>query len=148
MRLNYISLADDTGYAFAGRRYLELLQAAGVDVCAVPMLPASDLDTNQGTTRSIRMRPPSSTPFLSTTHLVRKLRSVANFAPRIGITVWETARPPLHWPALLDTLDAPIVPTEWNRRVFSEAGVSVPIHVLPHASEFEGRLLDKRMSTA
>ena len=72
-------------------------------------------------------------------HLLQRLESEGNFARRIGMTVWETTRLPQHWPALLHSLDAIIVPTEWNRRVFTQAGITVPIHILPHASEFEGR---------
>jgi glycosyltransferase involved in cell wall biosynthesis len=56
----------------------------------------------------------------------------------VGMTVWETDRLPRHWPPILNALDGVIVPTEWNRRVFLESGVRVPVSVVPHASQFAG----------
>jgi glycosyltransferase involved in cell wall biosynthesis len=50
-------------------------------------------------------------------------------------TVWETDRVPAHWPGLLNRCDGVIVPTEWNAEVFRAGGVTVPIGVVPHASE-------------
>jgi glycosyltransferase involved in cell wall biosynthesis len=35
------------------------------------------------------------------------------------------------WPDLLNRCDAIITPTEWNRQVFQDNGVTVPIHVVP-----------------
>ena len=52
--------------------------------------------------------------------------------PLIAHTVWETDRMPDHWPALLNAVDRIVVPTEWNRGVFTEGGVTAPITVLPH----------------
>ena len=56
----------------------------------------------------------------------------------IGYTVWETTKPPDHWKDLINQLDHLLVPTEWNKRIFREHGITVPIDVLPHLSEFEG----------
>ncbi len=54
--------------------------------------------------------------------------------PLVGHTVWETDRLPQHWPALLNTVDLVIVPTEWNRGVFAASGVQVPLAVVPHVA--------------
>lgn len=37
------------------------------------------------------------------------------------------------WPELLNRCNAVIVPSEWNKKVFAENGVTVPIHVVPLA---------------
>ncbi|WP_026221360.1 hypothetical protein [Ancylobacter sp. FA202] len=50
----------------------------------------------------------------------------------LGHTVWETDRLPGHSPALINRLDAVIVPSEWNRQVFRDSGVVIPIWVVPH----------------
>lgn len=51
----------------------------------------------------------------------------------IGLTVTETDAIP-EWLALrLNRLNGIIVPTDWNRSVFRESGVTVPIGVVPHA---------------
>jgi glycosyltransferase involved in cell wall biosynthesis len=57
----------------------------------------------------------------------------------LGYTVWELERLPNHWPAILNLLDGVLVPCRWNRRVFEDSGVTVPIHVVPHISQFEDR---------
>jgi glycosyltransferase involved in cell wall biosynthesis len=53
----------------------------------------------------------------------------------IGHTVWETTAIPSHWRALLNMVDHLIVPCAWNKKVFQEGGVTVPISVVPHIVE-------------
>ena len=50
----------------------------------------------------------------------------------IGYTVWETDRLPGHWPPLLNLVDQVLVACRWNKSVFQQCGVSVPIDVIPH----------------
>ena len=70
--------------------------------------------------------------------LMRWLRERGVHGPAIAMTVWETSRLPPHWAGLLNRADALIVPSAWNRSVFLESGVRVPVYVLPHVSEFDG----------
>lgn len=56
----------------------------------------------------------------------------------IGYTVWETTKLPAHWINIINNLDRLLVPTEWNKSVFKESGIEIPIDVLPHLSEFCG----------
>lgn len=49
-----------------------------------------------------------------------------------GYTVWETDRIPRHWPACLNAMDTIIVPCTWNKQVFEQGGVHVPVRVVPH----------------
>ena len=53
----------------------------------------------------------------------------------IGYSVWETSHLPRHWPDLLNQLNALLVPCQWNREVFAQSGVRIPIHVIPHLLE-------------
>jgi hypothetical protein len=50
----------------------------------------------------------------------------------VGAVQWPASRPPRGW---VDTVNAHaqscVVPSEWNRQVFADAGVHVPIHVVP-----------------
>jgi hypothetical protein len=50
----------------------------------------------------------------------------------VGAVQWPASRPPGGW---VDAINAHaqscVVPSEWNRLVFAEAGVRVPIHVVP-----------------
>ena len=51
-----------------------------------------------------------------------------------GYTVWETDCVPRHWLACLNAMDTIIVPCDWNREVFEQGGVRVPVRVVPHAA--------------
>ena len=51
----------------------------------------------------------------------------------IGFTVTETSRIPWWLAPQLNELDAVVTASRWNARVITEAGVSVPVHVVPHA---------------
>ena len=62
------------------------------------------------------------------------VRSVVPDGPLIAHTVWESDRLPRHWSALLNDTDLVIVPTRWNRDVFTNSGVSAPIAVVPHVA--------------
>lgn len=50
----------------------------------------------------------------------------------IGYCVWELARIPDDWIAPLALVDELWVPTEFVRRAFADAGVKLPIRVVPH----------------
>ena len=50
----------------------------------------------------------------------------------IGFTVTETNRVPRWLAEQMSELDAIVTATEWNKQMFVESGVDVPIHVLPH----------------
>ena len=58
--------------------------------------------------------------------------------PIVGHTVWETTAVPAHWPPLLNAVDRLFVPCHWNKTVFTEGGVTVPIDVIPHIAEATG----------
>lgn len=146
--LKYVSWGDTTGYAVAAKAYVRALIAANVPLTWSPMLTGRNLYE----------------PYLSRQWSCAKLASVCNrvidydtvlihtvpeYYPAVireareaghrvlGYTVWELERLPSHWPAILNQLDGVIVPCRWNAQVFRDSGVSVPIHVVPHLSQFE-----------
>lgn len=146
--LKYISWGDNTGYAIAAKTYVRALIEAGIDLTWTPML------TGLGNYE----------PYFSTTWPCPILGSVCNrnidydtvlihtipeYYPEwiaqerrpnrriFGYTVWELERLPDHWPPILNQLDGVIVPCSWNVDIFRNSGVTVPIHVVPHLSQFE-----------
>ncbi len=50
----------------------------------------------------------------------------------IGYTVWETTRLPGHFSALINQVDRVLVPSVFNKPVFEDSGVKIPIRVVPH----------------
>jgi glycosyltransferase involved in cell wall biosynthesis len=146
--LKYISWGDTTGYAVAAKSYVKALMAAGVELTWAPMLTGAGPYEAYGATdwpcaqlgsvcnRSI----PYDTVLI---HTVPEYYSQWLAQERIpgrrilGYTVWELERLPDHWPAILNQLDGVIVPCRWNVDAFRRSGVTVPIHVVPHLSQFE-----------
>ena len=148
--LKYISWGDTTGYAVAAKSYVRALVDAGVDLTWTPMLTGKNLyEAYPGTEwpcpklQSVCNR--------ETAYDTVLIHTVPEYYPEwiekerrpgrriLGYTVWELERLPDHWPAILNRLDGVIVPCRWNLEVFRQSGVTVPIHVVPHLSQFEAQ---------
>jgi glycosyltransferase involved in cell wall biosynthesis len=146
--LKYVSWGDNTGYATAAKSYVRALIDAGMNITWVPMMPGPkgyevyvdhscpcqelnavcNLDIDYDTVL-IHTVPEYYPEWIAKEHkLGRRI---------LGYTVWELERLPDHWPTILNQLDGVIVPCHWNLEVFRNSGVTVPIHVVPHLSQFE-----------
>lgn len=147
--LKYISFGNTTGYAVAAKSYIRALVDAGVALTWTPMMPGKNLSGPAPT-------PTWSCPKLAGAyHRVLDydtvlIHTVPEYYPRwieqerregrkiLGYTVWELERLPDHWPSILNQLDGVLVPCRWNQEVFRRSGVTVPIQVVPHLSQFTG----------
>jgi len=148
--LRYVSWGDTTGYAVAAKAYLRLLAEAGVPVTWTPMRPGRRRYRAWTGTAwpEPGLAPLCNRPLAYDTVLVH---TVPEYYPDfiaearaggrriLGYTVWELERLPDHWPAILNQLDGVLVPCRWNADSFRRSGVTVPIHVVPHVSQFEAR---------
>lgn len=147
--LKYISYADNSGYAIAAKSYIRALASAGVELTWLPMLargkvyePVAAGEWGWPTLNRLGNRPLDYDTVLI--HTVPEYypgmieRERAPGRRILGYTVWELERLPEHWPDILNRLDGVIVPCRWNAEVFRRSGVTVPIHVVPHLSQFEG----------
>ena len=146
--LKYISWGDTTGYAVAAKSYVRALIDAKVALTWTPMLPGRGMYEAQDT-------PTWSCPKLATVcnraldYDTVLIHTVPEYYPDwiereraagrrvFGYTVWELESLPSHWPAILNRLSGVLVPCAWNATVFRRSGVRVPIHVVPHLSQFE-----------
>lgn len=148
--LKYMSWGDSTGYAVAAKAYLRALIDAGIPLTWSPMLAGSRRYEPYTGTRwpcpqleTICNRPiPHDTALIHTVpeYYLDWLQPERETGARVfGYTVWELERLPDHWPAILNRLDGVLVPCRWNADVFRNSGVTVPIHVVPHLSQFEGQ---------
>lgn len=145
--LRYISWGDATGYAIAAKSYLRALMGAGIDLTWTPMLTdKGDYEIYEGTNWPC--------PILTTVcnrdinYDTVLIHTVPEYYPYwidreramgrrvLGYTVWELEWLPHHWPDILNRLDGVLVPCRWNVEVFRRSGVTVPIHVVPHLSQF------------
>jgi len=149
--IRYVSLHEDSGYGEAGQRYMLALQQLGVPLTWTPMV------RGRGWGRGFGYE-----PFRGESVGEPKLDALCNapipydvlllhlppeYYPRwaseapgkmlVGCTVWETDKLPRHWPRLLNATDLLLVPSDWNRDVFRESGVTTPIRVVPHCLRTE-----------
>ena len=148
--IKYISFCGAGGYGVAAKTYLWHLIKAGMPVTWAPIIPGG----GSGPAHDARACGDIEDPGLkSVCHIdipydlviVHTVPEYYTFWKSreagkkiIGMTVWETDILPRHWRDLINILDGVIVPTEWNKKIFQQCGVAVPIYVLPHISEFHG----------
>jgi len=143
--IKFVSIHEPNGYGEAARRYIAGLAAAGVPLTWTPMVRGRawglGYEPYEGTASDSPLGALCNRPLDYDTVIVH---TVPEYFPAwrsreagkriVGLTVWETDRPPAHWPALLNAMDLLLVPCEWNRDVFRRHGVTTRIEVVPHAA--------------
>ncbi len=138
--LRYLAEGGTTGYVTAALRLVAALRAAGVDIELLEWTYAHLRGRGSAIphARDEQGRPPRSAATTPTVmHLVPEhLEQVSGLAtgPLVVHTVWETDRLPSGWPAILNSCQGVIVPSEWNREIFAASGVRTPIEVIPHVA--------------
>ncbi len=145
--IKYISLAEPSGYGVAATRCVQALARAGYEVTWTPMIGGhpSPPYYRPFTGAAVGGHPLDPFCHRPLSYDVVIVHTVPEYFPYwveaergravIGHTVWETTAIPAHWASLLNAVDRLWVPTDWNRRVFVEGGVTVPIDVIPHIAE-------------
>jgi len=142
--LRYVSRDDNSGYAVAGRRCIDALATAGLDVTWEPQ----PNEWGQRATVGPRTPPslleryrPDAVSDITVLHTMPEwwagLRSSFGRSQYIGHTVWELEQYPDSWHRTAFAADRLWVPTEWNRRTFQRGAVKQPIDVLPHVISSE-----------
>ena len=146
--LKYVAWGDNTGYAIAAKSYMRALIDGGINMTWAPMMPGSTgyeadvahVGACHGLETVCNRDIEYDTVLIHTVpeYYPEWIAKERRLGRRIlGYTVWELERLPDHWPAILNQLDGVIVPCRWNVDVFRNSGVTVPIHLVPHLSQFE-----------
>lgn len=144
--LKYISWGDNTGYAVAAKSYVRALVSSGASLTWTPMLPGPRLRLGFDPYEARTWPEPDLEPLCNSPidYDVVLMHTVPEYYPYwlqregapgrrfYGYTVFELDRIPPSWPAILNRLDGVLVPCAWNVEIFRAAGVTVPIHVVPH----------------
>lgn len=145
--IKYYSFWEPSGYGAAGRRYLSGLLQTGIPVSWTPLVPGREWGMWYQLFKGTAVGDPVLDQIcnLSIDYDTVVVHTMPEYFPFclqrereakvFGLTVWETTRLPKHWPQLLNAMHGLMVPCQWNRRVFFDSGVQVPIAVVPHAFE-------------
>lgn len=127
---------DNSGYARANRGNILALHNAGVPITINPISFESarpDLGKDGDTLKSLvnsgidyNVNITHTTPEFWKDNLIE---GVTN----IGYTIWETTKLHPEWPKYINnSVDKVLVGCEWNKEVFKDSGVVIPIGVVPH----------------
>jgi len=147
--VKYVSFFDreGSGYSNAAKRYILGLDALGVPVTWTPTnpeghrgpLPYQPIECRAAGDPELQRFCGRDIPYDTVV-----VHMVPEYFPEwverepgkrmFGYTVWETDCVPRHWLACLNAMDTIIVPCDWNREVFEQGGVRVPVRVVPHAA--------------
>ncbi len=154
--IKYYSMLEPSGYGLSAIAYIESLLAMGARVHWAPLVQGRNgyvpwawliepqqqvrllIEECVGTQSRVDALVECLKPTKSYQCIV--MHTVPEYWPQliepegyhIGYSVWETSRLPQHFHALINQLDKVLVPTEFNRSVFEQSGISIPIDVVPH----------------
>ena len=131
-----------SGYAEASRQYALALHEAGVPVTLTPVefskvepdLGADGERLRQLCNRSIEY---DTVLVSSTPDVWAGITQDEQDKRIIGMTAWETTKLHPVWASACNRVDAVWVPCTWNRDVFQQSGVQVPVEVVPHISQVD-----------
>jgi glycosyltransferase involved in cell wall biosynthesis len=138
--IKYIApMLDNSGYAKAARGYIIALHKQGVPLTLSPIsFEQSHPDLGESSkiiNFLINKDIDYDTVIIHTTpEFWSKYREEGK--TNIGYTVWETDALHPDWPVYINsTVSKVLVPCDWNRAVFVNSGVTVPVEVVPHVVE-------------
>ncbi len=128
------TFASPTGYSSSSRSIVAALSEAGVPVRPLYLFDADAAEQIYGPIppliRSLQ-RLPIRLDVPQVVYGRGELFCKNSGAFRIGFTMLETDRLPLHWVEQANLMDEVWTPTSWGREVFAASGVTRPISVVP-----------------
>lgn len=134
MKVNLVgAFLDSSGYAQFARNWAVAMHNAGWDLSLEPISFEQTHASHgkQGEICSMLLSKPPRQPDINIINMIPKVYQ--NFkktgAMNIAFTMFETSRIPEIWAQQCNQMDAVLVPCAWNKEVFVNSGVKVPIGV-------------------
>jgi glycosyltransferase involved in cell wall biosynthesis len=138
-------LLDNSGYAQAARGNILALHELGVPLTLNPISfeqAKPDLGKHGGLIQSLIDKDIDFN--INLTHTTPEFweKHAHRAATNVGYTIWETTKLHPKWPGYINNnVDMCLVGCEWNKEVFKDSGITVPIGVVPHGinvSDYDG----------
>jgi glycosyltransferase involved in cell wall biosynthesis len=127
---------DSSGYTDANRNYVCALHQQLVDLRVQPMNPLASRHEMNETTELILKLTKRIIPYDVVIHhyVPERIHTLVEKGKvNIGYNTWETDRLPAHWVTRMNkSLDAVMVPSQFNKDVYEDSGIKIPIEVVPH----------------
>jgi glycosyltransferase involved in cell wall biosynthesis len=153
--IKYISYPEHSGYGLSALAYVRALHNSGVPVWWAPLVYRGNLQRTWQLEDGLEELPlaceaQNDASLQDVSALARNtgqkpydtvvLHTVPENWPQliesgkrnVGYTVWETDALPSHWLPLLNAPEKVLVPCIMNHELFTRAGVTNPVHTVPH----------------
>lgn len=153
MRIRYYALLELSGYSFAAQALIEGFAKAGIEVEWLPLVregfgvrrvrptelsaiveTLQNLSCVDDLAALLAKTSQSLDPDINLIHTMPEHWSqfIDRGKRNVGFTAWETDQLPPHWVPLINTVQDIILPSEFNRQIFSQNPLNGALHVLPH----------------
>lgn len=130
------AIFDSSGYASASRGYINaLLDTEQIDLSINALTFEQQRTTHHQFQNRVKQFIDRPIPHkIQISHLTPENYPThkSKTAYNIAYTAWETSRLPDKWVPLINLMDEVWVPSKWNKEVFAQSGVKIPIVVIPH----------------
>lgn len=126
---------DSSGYATAARGNVVSMVRAGINITLEPVSFENQYANHEDS--QLLQSYTARTGYWDTNiiHLTPENwpRYIQSNKYNIGYTAWETSKLPNEWIPLINSVNEVWVPSHFNKEVFANSGVTIPIKVVPHA---------------
>ena len=145
-KILYIApVRDFSGYAAAARGYINALYQAGADLVVRPVRydradPGTEYQPNE--VEKDLLRREAKDVDIVVQHLTPNEMRPVSGKINIAVVAWETTRIPEYWARKLNQFDAVITFCDASVKAFSDSGVTVPVHKVPHTFLMSSYSLD------
>lgn len=131
---------DVSGYGEFARFFVHALHKLGADVSVEPIeIETQTLDFGHKGVLCKQLSGKGNGAKVNVINMVPNLfrRYKRPGCKNVGFTMWEASRTPDIWAKLCNDMDAIFVPCSYNKKVFEDSGVTVPIYVVHPGVEEE-----------
>ena len=146
MQLNYHLYANSTGYSISAQDYVLAMMRVKPDVDIrvhyVNTRLGAGISSNREQLFTALNKKEPHEPNISLFHSIPiRYRRHPGPEKHVGICVYETIDPPQEWISTMNNMDVILTASHFNKNVFENSGVKVPIHVVPHC--FDENMFNK-----
>lgn len=131
MRISYFAYINHTGYSIAAQDYILSLKTEDIKIHPLNRFTESGVSKNRQQILS-GMINKKLDPEINIYHCIPPRYKKVAGAKNVGVCLFETMNPPKDWIVQMNNMDAIIVASDFNERVFQSHGVTTPMFKVPH----------------
>jgi len=133
MNIEYICFGSLNGYAIAAKNYILALKNHNLRIHTLDSQHRIDVAGENLSLFRKFAKKEENKEAIQIYHCIPPIqRRRKKNKTTIGVATFETYDPPKHWIEILNQNDAVIVPSTFCEEIFKKAGVTQPIHLIPH----------------